>query len=110
MGSLQPSTNSDRSYWIPGSSASTELEDHHSFFKAIEKEGIKEMGGDKSRVGRPRQSHDPGIQQEPETIVPHSPALELSVVYGYRTPHLTSIRITRTVRIHDLVLVRTLVL
>jgi hypothetical protein len=33
--------------------------------KAIEKEGLQGGEGDKSRVGRHRHIHDPGIQQEP---------------------------------------------
>jgi integrase len=33
--------------------------------KAIEKEGLQGREGDKSRVGRHRHIHDPGIQQEP---------------------------------------------
>src|SRR5919201_4293630 len=35
-------------------------------FKAIEKEGLEGGESDKSRVGRHRQSHDPGIQQKPQ--------------------------------------------
>ena len=34
-------------------------------FKAIEKEGLQGGKGDNNEVGRPRQIHDPGIQQEP---------------------------------------------
>jgi hypothetical protein len=33
--------------------------------KAIEKEGLQGREGNKSRVGRHRHIHDPGIQQEP---------------------------------------------
>jgi hypothetical protein len=36
--------------------------------KAIENEGLYEGERDKSRGGRPRHIHDPGIQQEPQTI------------------------------------------
>jgi hypothetical protein len=38
-------------------------------FKAIEKEGLQGGEHDKSRVGRHRHIHDPGIQQEPDEIV-----------------------------------------
>ena len=34
--------------------------------KAMEKEGLEGEAGDKSRVGRHRYIHDPGIQHEPE--------------------------------------------
>jgi hypothetical protein len=34
-------------------------------FKAMEKEGLQGGEHDKNRVGRHREIHDPGIQQEP---------------------------------------------
>jgi len=37
-------------------------------FEAIEKEGLEREDRDKGRGVRPRQIHDPGIQQEPPTI------------------------------------------
>jgi hypothetical protein len=54
-----------RSYWIPGSLAPTLSEEVQYLFKAIEKEGLQGGKGDNNEVGRPRQIHDPGIQQEP---------------------------------------------
>src|SRR5215471_9166705 len=57
-----------RSYWIPGSYAPTWSEKRTSLCKAIEKEGLQGGQGDNNWVGRHRQIHDPGIQQEPRKI------------------------------------------
>src|SRR5262252_8944568 len=59
-----------RSYWIPGSYAPPWSEKRTSLLKAIEKEGLQRGNGDNNEVGRHRHIHDPGIQQEPSSIVP----------------------------------------
>src|SRR4029450_7543486 len=47
---------------------STVVREAALILKAIEKEGLQGGEGDKSRVGRHRHIHDPGIQQEPLKI------------------------------------------
>ncbi len=50
-----------------GSNAVREVQ---CLFKAIEKEGLQGGKDDNNAVGRPRQIHDPGIQQEPQVFTP----------------------------------------
>jgi hypothetical protein len=64
---------------VLGSNAAREV---RCLFKAIEKYGLRGGKDDNNEVGRPRQIHDPGIQQEPsKKLAHHIEAIKLFICH-----------------------------